>query len=109
MGPHVSAQCATELCSPIRYFNTRLFCVDTRFAKDQSYLFFAQFVTETHMATCSMSIQTRKGKKNAGDGRRISNKMLQDKVEVEKLIQNKEATRFMQPIRGTPAYWEKTL
>ncbi|KAJ8351005.1 hypothetical protein AAFF_G00165530 [Aldrovandia affinis] len=58
--------------SPSRYFNTRLFCVDTRFAKDQSYLFFAQFVTETHMATCSMSIQTRKGKKNAGDGRRIS-------------------------------------
>ncbi|KAJ8406876.1 hypothetical protein AAFF_G00291520 [Aldrovandia affinis] len=95
--------------SPTRYFNTRLFCVDTRFAKDQSYLFFAQFVTETHMATCSMSIQTRKGKKNAGDGRRISNKMLQDKVELEKLIQNKEAMRFMQPVRGTPAYWEKTL
>ncbi|KAJ8378742.1 hypothetical protein AAFF_G00236620 [Aldrovandia affinis] len=84
--------------SPSRYFNTRLFCVDTRFAKDQSYLFFAQFVTETHMATCSMSIQTRKGKKNAGDGRRISNKMLQDKVQLEKLIQNKEATRFMQPL-----------
>ncbi|KAJ8358092.1 hypothetical protein AAFF_G00035120 [Aldrovandia affinis] len=95
--------------SPSRYFNTRLFCVDTRFAKDQSYLFFAQFVTETHIATCSMSIQARKGKKNAGDGRRISNKMLQDKVELEKLIQNKEATRFMQPLRGTPAYWEKTL
>ncbi|KAJ8372306.1 hypothetical protein AAFF_G00290920 [Aldrovandia affinis] len=95
--------------SPSRYFNTRLFCVDTRFAKDQSYLFFAQFVTETHMATCSMSIQMRKGKKNAGDGRRISNKMLQDKVELEKLIQNKEATHFMQPLRGTPAYWEKTL
>ncbi|KAJ8353098.1 hypothetical protein AAFF_G00109120 [Aldrovandia affinis] len=95
--------------SPSRYFNTRLFCVDTRFAKDQSYLFFAQFVTETHMATCSMSIQTQKGKKNARDGRRISNKMLQDKAELEKLIQNKEATRFMQPLRGTPAYWEKTL
>ncbi|KAJ8379202.1 hypothetical protein AAFF_G00223140 [Aldrovandia affinis] len=95
--------------SPSRYFNTRLFCVDTWFAKDQSYLFFVQFVTETHMATCSMSIQTRKGKKNAGDGRRISNKMLQDKAELEKLIQNKEATRFMQPLRGTPAYWEKTL
>lgn len=30
------------------YFNTRLFSADTRFATDQSYLFFAQFVTETH-------------------------------------------------------------
>ncbi|KAL0172953.1 hypothetical protein M9458_033264, partial [Cirrhinus mrigala] len=33
--------------SPSMYFNARLFCVDSRFAKDQSYLFFAQFVTET--------------------------------------------------------------
>ncbi len=24
-------------------------------------------------------------------------------------MNNKEATRFMQPLRGTPAYWEKTL
>ncbi|RXN14956.1 replicase helicase endonuclease [Labeo rohita] len=43
--------------SPSMYFNAGLFCVDTRFAKDQSYLFFAQFVTETHMARNSMSIQ----------------------------------------------------
>ncbi|XP_027146424.1 uncharacterized protein LOC109138373 isoform X2 [Larimichthys crocea] len=95
--------------SPSKYFNARLFCVDTRFASDQSYLFFAQFVTETHMATNSMSIQMRKGKPITSDGRKISSKMLQDKQEVEKLITNKDATRFMQPLRGTPAYWEKTL
>ncbi|KAE8291439.1 ATP-dependent DNA helicase PIF1 [Larimichthys crocea] len=95
--------------SPSKYFNARLFCVDTRFASDQSYLFFAQFVTESHMATNSMSIQMRKGKPITSDGRKISSKMLQDKQEVEKLITNKDATRFMQPLRGTPAYWEKTL
>ncbi|XP_059203438.1 uncharacterized protein LOC131982826 isoform X1 [Centropristis striata] len=97
------------LLSPSAYFNTRLLCVDIRFARDQSYLFFSQFVTETHMARNSMSIQTRKGKKFTKDGRKISNKMLQDKDELEQLIQTKEATRFMQPLRGTPAYWEKTL
>uniref|UniRef100_A0A8C4HPS9 ATP-dependent DNA helicase n=1 Tax=Dicentrarchus labrax TaxID=13489 RepID=A0A8C4HPS9_DICLA len=95
--------------SPSKYFNARLFCVDTRFASDQSYLFFAQFVTETHMATNSMSIQLRKGKPMSRDGRKISSKMLQDKQEVEKLITNQDATRFMRPLRGTPAYWEKTL
>ncbi|KAE8281736.1 hypothetical protein D5F01_LYC20736 [Larimichthys crocea] len=95
--------------SPSKYFNARLFCVDTRFASDQSYLFFAQFVTETHMATNSMSIQMRKGKPITSDGQKISSKMLHDKQEVEKLITNKDATRFMQPLRGTPAYWEKTL
>uniref|UniRef100_A0A9J7Y7T4 ATP-dependent DNA helicase n=1 Tax=Cyprinus carpio carpio TaxID=630221 RepID=A0A9J7Y7T4_CYPCA len=95
--------------SPSMYFNARLFCVDTRFAKDQSYLFFAQFVTETHMARNSMSIQLRKGKPVTKDGRRISNKLLQDDLEVERLVHSRDATRFMQPLRGTPSYWEKTL
>ncbi|CAI5659046.1 unnamed protein product [Oreochromis niloticus] len=95
--------------SPSMYFNTRLFSADTRFATDQSYLFFAQFVTETHMATNSMSIQLRKGKAITKDGRRICNRMLQNKDEVERLINNKDATRFMKPLRGTPAYWEKAL
>ncbi|KAK0147924.1 hypothetical protein N1851_012384 [Merluccius polli] len=95
--------------SPSMYFNARLFAADSRFASDQSYLFFAQFVTETHMATSSMSIQMRKGKSKSKDGRRVNNWMLQDKVELERLIMDKDATRFMQPLRGTPAYWEKTL
>ncbi|XP_029987916.1 uncharacterized protein LOC115417874 [Sphaeramia orbicularis] len=95
--------------SPSRYFNARLFGADMRFAEDQSYLFFAQFVTETHIARGSMSIQMRKGKKLTKDGSVIKNSMLQDKEEVERLIQAKEATRFMQPLRGTPAYWHKSL
>ncbi len=95
--------------SPSMYFNARLFSVDTRFAKDQSYLFFAQFVTETQLARNSMSIQLRKGKPITRDGRKISNRLLQDKREVERLVHNRDATRFMQPLRGTPSYWEKTL
>ncbi|KAI2666920.1 ATP-dependent DNA helicase PIF1 [Labeo rohita] len=95
--------------SPSRYFNTRLFSIDNRCARDTSYIFFAQFVTEMHMATSSMSIQLRKAKPMTRDGRRINCSLLQDKQELEKLVNNKEATRFMQPLRGTPAYWEKTL
>ncbi|KAJ8011952.1 hypothetical protein DPEC_G00063660 [Dallia pectoralis] len=68
-----------------------------------------EFVTETHMAKSSMSIQLRKGKAKTRDGRKISNKLLQDKSEVERLVRNRDATRFMQPLRGTPAYWDKTL
>ncbi|CAM4556317.1 unnamed protein product [Leuciscus chuanchicus] len=95
--------------SPSMYFNARLFSVDTRFAKDQSYLFFAQFVIETQLARNSMSIQLRKGKPLTRDGRRISNRLLQDNREIERLVHNKDATRFMQPLRGSPSYWEKTL
>ncbi len=95
--------------SPSRYFNTRLSSIDNHCARDTSYIFFAQFVTEMHMATSSMSIQLRKAKPMTRDGRRINSSLLQDKQELEKLVNNKEATRFMQPLRGTPAYWEKTL
>ena len=86
--------------SPSMYFNARLFSADRRFAMDQSYLFFSQFVTETHMAKNSMSIQLRKGKPFTRDGRKISSRMLQDNQEVQRLITNKDATRFMQPLRG---------
>lgn len=51
----------------------------------------------------------RKGKPNTRDGRKISNKLLQDKCEVERLVRNRDATRFMQPLRGSPAYWDKNL
>lgn len=94
--------------TPSSYFKTRLFGVDDRFARDTNYLFFAQFVTEIHLATSSMTIQLRKGKPFTRDGRKITSGMLQDKREVEKLVRNKDAVRFMQPLRGTPAYWEKT-
>ena len=94
--------------TPSSYFKTRLFGVDGRFARDTNYLFFAQFVTEIHLATSSMTIQLRKGKPFTRDGRKITSGMLQDKREVERLVRNKDAVRFMQPLRGTPAYWEKT-
>ncbi len=67
--------------SPSRYFNTRLFSIDNRGARDTSYIFFAQFVTEMHMATSSMSIQLRKAKPMTRDGRRINSSLLQDKQE----------------------------
>ncbi|XP_047245588.1 uncharacterized protein LOC124882907 isoform X2 [Girardinichthys multiradiatus] len=94
--------------TPSAYFKSRLFNIDGRFAKDTNYLFFSQFVTEIHLANSSMMIQLRKGKTMTKDGRKITAGMLQSKTEVEKLVRNKDAIRFMQPLRGTPAYWEKT-
>ena len=94
--------------TPCSYFKSRLMCVDGRFARDTQYLFFAQIVTEIHLATSSMTIQLRKGKPLTRDGRKITARMLQDNQEVLKLVRNKDAVRFMQPLRGTPPYWDKT-
>ncbi|KAL7825551.1 hypothetical protein SRHO_G00341330 [Serrasalmus rhombeus] len=71
--------------SPSRYFNARLFSADNRFARDTNYIFFAQFVTEMHLATSSMSIQLRKAKSMTRDGCRINSALLQDKQELDKL------------------------
>ncbi|KAL6484152.1 hypothetical protein MHYP_G00061970 [Metynnis hypsauchen] len=95
--------------SPSRYFNARLFSADNRFAMDTIYIFFVQFVTEMHLAMSSMSIQLHKGKVFTKDGRKINTSLLKDQREVEKLVSHGEVTRFMQPLRGTPAYWERTM
>ena len=94
--------------TPSSYFKSRLMCVDGRFARDTEYLFFAQVATEIHLATSSMTIQLRKGKPLTRDGRKITARMLQDNQEVLKLVRNRDAVRFMQPLRGTPPYWDKT-
>ncbi|XP_029963577.1 uncharacterized protein LOC115400066 [Salarias fasciatus] len=93
--------------SPSSYFKSRLFSIDDRFARDSNYLFFAQFVIEVHLATNSMTIQLRKGKAMTRDGRKITSGMLQDRREVEKLVRNREAFRFMRALRGTPANWHQ--
>ena len=48
--------------SPSRYFNARVFSADDCPAMDTNYIFFAQFVTEMHLAMLSLSFHLRKGK-----------------------------------------------
>ncbi|GAA6090907.1 uncharacterized protein LOC113071434 [Tachysurus ichikawai] len=98
--------------SPSRYFNSRLFSVDNRCACDTNYIFFAQFVTEMHQATSSMSIQLRKVKPTTCDGRRINCSLLQDKHELQMLVQNKEATMFigsMAQLRMHGLHWHQQM
>ncbi|XP_062618486.1 uncharacterized protein LOC134280065 [Saccostrea cucullata] len=40
-----------------------------------------------------------------GNEKFVTSSMVQDPYVLSKLLQNDEALRFMQPIRGTPAYW----
>lgn len=65
--------------TPSKYFKAWLFCINDCFAGDTNYLFFAQFVTEMHLATSSMTLQLKKRKPLTRDGRRITSSMLQDK------------------------------
>lgn len=88
-----------------RYFNARLFCADPRFAADAQYIFYAQYVTELTQVTSSISIAMRKGSQQE----QVTAQMLTDPDNRKQILTSDRGFRFLQTIRGTPAYWERTL
>lgn len=50
-------------------------------------------------------ISIRKSQLKCSNGKPVTLNMLQDPRTLSSLLRNDDALRFMQPIRGTPAYW----
>ena len=94
--------------SPSRYFNSRIFSADNRFAQNPEYIFFALYATEVQQIHDNISIALRRGKTKTADGREITASMLRDHDEVKQLIRRDEGYKFLAKIRGTPAYWDKS-
>ncbi|XP_062580569.1 uncharacterized protein LOC134242498 [Saccostrea cucullata] len=88
-----------------RYFNNRLMNADNRFAKDTNYIFFSQYMSELNQVIEKTQISLRKSLSKCTSGKPVTANMLQDPTTLSSLLRNDEAIRFMQPIRGTPAYW----
>ncbi|XP_062622277.1 uncharacterized protein LOC134283815, partial [Saccostrea cucullata] len=91
-----------------RYFNNRLMNTDNRFAKDTNYIFFSQYMSELNQVIEKTQISVRKSVSQLNGGKSVTSDMLQDPEVLSNLLRNNEALRFMQPIRGTPAYWSAT-
>ena len=92
-----------------KYFNARLMNADSRFASDTSYIFFSQYVSEHSQISSKMSVALRQGSPITKDGRQISKQLLASRTYVNELLKSDTVFRFMQPIRGTPSYWQRTL
>ncbi|XP_061167749.1 uncharacterized protein LOC133176667 [Saccostrea echinata] len=88
-----------------RYFNNRLMNADDRFAKDSNYIFFSQYMSELNQVIEKTQILIRKSFTKIGNEKFVTSNIVQDPEVLSKLLKNDEALRFMQPIRGTPAYW----
>ncbi|XP_061177698.1 uncharacterized protein LOC133186474 [Saccostrea echinata] len=88
-----------------KYFNNRLMNVDNRFARDTNYIFFSQYMSELNQVIEKTQISIRKSVSKLDGGKTVTSDMLQNPDVLSKLLKNDEALRFMQPIRGTPAYW----
>ncbi|XP_062600922.1 uncharacterized protein LOC134262538 [Saccostrea cucullata] len=91
-----------------RYFNIRLMNADNRFAKDTNYIFFSQYMSELNQVIEKTQISIRKSLSRLDNRKAVTSEMLQNPDVLSKLFKNDEALRFMQPIRGTPAYWSAT-
>nr|XP_022298213.1 uncharacterized protein LOC111107339 [Crassostrea virginica] len=88
-----------------RYFNNRLMNSDDRFAKDTNYIFFSQFVSDLNQVIEKTQISIRKCLGSLEGYQPVTSSMVQNPETLSRLMKTDEALRFMQPIRGTPAYW----
>lgn len=88
-----------------RYFNNRLMNADNRFAKDTNYIFYSQYMSELNQVIEKTQISIRKTVSKFEMGKKVNSDMIRSPEMLSKLLKTDEAFRFMQPIRGTPAYW----
>ncbi|XP_061193261.1 uncharacterized protein LOC133201474 [Saccostrea echinata] len=95
--------------SPTKYFNARLFSADKRFARDNQFIFFAQFMIEMSNIRSNISIALRKGKENTDDGAKVTASMLTNECDLQKILKSDAGFRFLQPVRGSPPYWQRTM
>ena len=90
------------------YFNSRLFCRDTRFAGDPEYIFYALDYTDKKRINSALSIAFRKHSPTSLQGP-VTVGMLRDASQLSAILRQDLGYRFLSTIRGSPPYWEKTL
>jgi hypothetical protein len=66
-------------------------------------------MSEIQAIQSNISIALRKGTQTTADGHTITSDDLIDRDSLRQLIKQSQAYRFLQPVRGTPPYWERTL
>ncbi|XP_071169752.1 uncharacterized protein [Mytilus edulis] len=91
-----------------RYFNLRLMSVENRFARDTSYIFFSQYLTELNSVISNVQISLRKQCPFSKEGNKITGEMLCNKETLKELFKKDEAIKYLKPIRGTPPYWQSS-
>ena len=89
-----------------QYINQRLLNKDPRFSKNIEYIFAFQYATELKQLRTDMAFAL---KRQYTDGRKITAGDLKNYRKVNQMIWKDIAYKFMQNVRGTPAYWKKQL
>ena len=56
-----------------------------------------------------VSIALRKGKQTTDYGKKVNASMLTNQDGLKQIFKSDVGFRFLQPVRGTPPYWERTM
>jgi hypothetical protein len=90
-----------------KYFQKRLLDASGQFAQDIEYLFVAQTITETKQIMDSMNIAVRKCYRGSETDSTVNAGLIRDETSLQRYIFKDQAYRFLQPVRGSPPYWQK--
>ena len=91
-----------------RYVNQRLLNVKAHFGQDLDFIFAFQYATELQQVKSEMKIALRKT--NGGTHAAwINAGNLKNFDFVNNLVKQDYVYRFMNNVRGTPAYWQQQL
>ena len=92
-----------------KYFQARLTSSDNRFASNTEYLFYSQYLVEHKQVTDNINIALRKAKLPNTTEKRVNAGILKDTERLKNLIMHDQGQRFLQNVRGSPAYCRKLL
>ena len=89
-----------------RYVNQRLLNVNGKFAQNMEYVFSMQYAVELKQLDTCKNVYIRNHSARTGN---LNASMLRDSSYMTQLVSNDEAYKFMNSVRGTPAYWKSKL
>ena len=89
-----------------RYLHNRLMHVDSRFAQNTDYIFYAQYIYEMQQVLSQVSIALRQSSNRKDDSTLITASDLKNADKVYDILKADKGYRFLKQIRGTPPYWQ---
>ncbi|KAI8492052.1 hypothetical protein Bbelb_304250 [Branchiostoma belcheri] len=95
--------------TPRKFFNQRLLHKDGRFAKDIEYLLTAQYIVEAKQVRDNIQINLRQTRGHTFQNKKINAGLVKNLDNVQAMLRTDSAFKFLQNIRGSPAYWNSVL
>ena len=92
-----------------KYFQARLTSCDNRFASNTEYLFYSQYLVEHKQVMDSINIALPKANLPKNDEENVNAGIFKSAESLRSLIMHDQGQRFLQNVRGSPAYCRKLL